>query len=182
MENTSLTKSLLLGTVLAATPLAVLGQMQSTSAYGPSEGDWELTLGGSGSNDNSFDSGAGGLNGSIGYFFSDALELSLRQDLSLSDLGGSSSWSAGTRMALDYHFDLGRTRPFVGVNAGGFYGDDVPDTFAAGLEAGIKYYVKPQTFVFLMGEYAWLFDDASDANNTFDDGRFVYSLGIGFNF
>jgi hypothetical protein len=53
---------------------------------------------------------------------------------------------------------------------------------AAGLEGGAKYYVKPKTFIFAMVEYQWLFNSGNDVANNFDDGRFLYSLGIGFHF
>ena len=154
---------------------------QDVDLYGPAAGDWELTLGGSGSNDNDFDAGGFGVNTSIGYFMTEAWEISVRQSLNYSDFGDS-SWNGATRAALDYHFDLDRVRPFIGVNAGGIYGDGVTDSFAAGLEGGIKFYVREKTFIFAQGEYQWLFKDVDNADNNFDDGAFLYSLGIGFNF
>ena len=151
--------------------------------YGPRQGDWEFTLGGSGSSDKDFDTGSASVNASIGYFLTEGLELSLRQGATFADSGdGSDFWNGSTRGALDYHFDLDRFRPFVGGNFGGFYGDSVTETWAAGLEAGLKFYVKPQTFIFAMGEYQWLFKDSENADDNFDDGRFLYSLGLGFNF
>jgi hypothetical protein len=83
---------------------------------------------------------------------------------------------------VDYHFNLDRWRPFVGANFGGFYGDGVDDTFAAGLEVGVKYYVLPKTFILGSLEYQWLFESAGGADDSFDDGQFIYGLGIGFNF
>lgn len=153
----------------------------SLAPWGPEAGDWELTLGGNGSNDSDFEAGGFGVSGSLGYFFTKAMELSVRQSISFSDFG-SSSWNGATRAAFDYHFYLDRIRPFVGANFGGIYGESVNETFAAGLEAGVKWYVKNETFIFGMGEYQWLFDDADSADDAFDDGQFLYSLGIGFNF
>jgi hypothetical protein len=150
--------------------------------YGPLKGDWELTLGGSASNDKDFENGGFSLDASIGYFLTDAIEVALRQGFNFSDFSGDSSWNGSTRGAIDYHFNLDRFRPFVGANFGGFYGDGVTDTFAAGLEGGAKFYVKPKTFIFAMIEYQWLFNDGDDVDDNFDDGRFLYSLGIGFNF
>lgn len=151
--------------------------------FGPQQGDWELTLGGSGSNDKNFDVGSGSIDGSIGYFLTDGLELSLRQGVIFADAGdGADFWNGTSRGALDYHFNLDRVRPFIGANFGGFYGDTITDTWAAGLEAGLKFYVKHQTFIFAMGEYQWLFKDSESADNNFEDGRFLYSMGIGFNF
>ena len=173
-----------------AAPSLIQAQETRNTAYdhdhdgfGPRRGDWELTLGGSGSNDKNFDVGSGSIDGSIGYFLTDGLELSVRQGVIFADTGdGTDFWNGTTRGAVDYHFNLDRVRPFVGANFGGFYGDTITDTWAAGLEAGFKFYVKAQTFIFAMGEYQWLFKDSSNADDNFDDGRFLYSLGIGFNF
>lgn len=150
--------------------------------FGPQQGEWEITLGGSGSNNNDFDAGGFGANASVGYFLNKSWELALRQGANYADFGGSSSWNASTRGAIDYHFDLNRFRPFVGANFGGLYGKNVTDTWAAGLEGGFKFYVHPKTFVFAMLEYQWLFKDADRVDDNFDDGQFIYSLGVGFNF
>ena len=62
------------------------------------------------------------------------------------------------------------------------YGDDVHDTGTAGLETGLKYYVKDKTLVGFNIQYDWFFDNSNDFNNRFDDGAFFYSIGVGFNF
>jgi hypothetical protein len=148
-------------------------------------GDWELTLAGTGSNDNEFDGTTVGANGSLGHFLAKEVELSLRQDLGYTDLasddeGSGSVWNASTRVALDYHFDLDRWQPFVGANIGYIYGESVDDTFEAAPEAGVKYFVNSTTFIMLMAEYQFFFEDSDDAGDSFDDGRFVYTLGMGF--
>lgn len=152
-----------------------------SGSFGPSPGDWEFTLGGSGSSDKNFDAGGFGANGSIGYFLTEESEVSLRSSGNFSDFG-TSVFNGSTRVAYDYHFDLDRFRPFVGLNAGMVYGDNVDETGIAGLEGGLKYYVQPKTFIFAMAEYQWLFDNSSQAVDGIDDGQFLYSLGIGFNF
>jgi hypothetical protein len=144
------------------------------------QGDWEMTLGGSGSNNDDFDAGSGAVSGSLGYFFTDALEVSLRQSVAYADSGPSDAWSGTTRVALDFHFDLGNARPFIGANFGGIYGKGVEETFIAGPEAGLKYFVNTTTFVFFTAEYQFLFEDSDDISDTIDDGQFVYSLGLGF--
>lgn len=171
------------GLMLSAALLGVASQQNAMAqgAYGPLPGEWELTLAGGGSNDKDFDAGAGQVGGSLGYYFTENMELSLRQSVAYSE-NGSSSWAGSSRVAFDYHFNLERWRPFVGVNFGGFYGDGINDSWAAGLEAGLKYYVLEKTFIFGLAEYQWAFNDADDADDAFDDGQFVYSLGIGFNF
>ena len=164
-------------------------------AQGFDPGDFELTLGATASNGNDFDGFNAGGNASIGYFFTDNLELSLRQSLTYSDIGSfgtdddedgeggeGSSLGASTRVALDFHFDLGAWQPFVGANIGYVYGDVANDTFEAAPEAGIKYFVNSTTFIYGIAEYQFFFDEGDEADDAFDDGQFVYSLGIGFRF
>lgn len=149
----------------------------------PTAGSHEFTLGGSGVTDDEFDDSAGGVNFSYGKYTTDRMLWSLRQTINYTnpeDAG--SAWNGSTVIAGDYHFGDGRLRPLVGANLGYVYGESVEDTWAAGLEAGLKYYVQDRTFVYGMVEYAWLFDDAEDIDNTFDNGRYVWSVGVGFNF
>jgi hypothetical protein len=175
-----MTKNIIRSLLIAASVLFLALPTQAQQ-YGPVAGDWELTLGGGGSNDRDFDNGSFNLNTGVGYYFTPAMELGLRQGLNYADFG-ESVWNGSTRLAFDYHFDLDRFRPFLGVNVGGVYGESVRNTFAAGFEGGLKYYVQERTFVFGMLEYQWLFRSAGRADNNFDDGQFLYTVGIGFNF
>jgi hypothetical protein len=185
---------MILGSVSAAAmSLAALPAMSQTEledtmgyssakAFGPVEGDWEFQLGGSGSNDNDFDSGIFSLNLSGGYYFTDNILGGVRQNISFADSGSDSSWNGSSVAFADYVWDFGKVRPFVGITLGGLYGDGVDDTFIAGPEAGVKYYVKEETFLFGRVNYDFLFDSADDADSSIDDGRFVYAVGVGFNF
>jgi hypothetical protein len=168
--------------VIAAAAVTLLATGVQAQVYGPVAGDWELTLEGRGANDRRFENGAFGLSGSLGYFMTDNWEVAVRQEVAYTDFGGSSRWNAITLAALDYHFNLDRWRPFIGVAFGGIYGDDVKNSFLAGPELGVKYYVKPKTFIQAKMDYQWIFRRARDIDNRFDDGRFGYSVGIGFNF
>ncbi|MFP4143835.1 MAG: outer membrane beta-barrel protein [Phycisphaeraceae bacterium] len=169
--------------MLAALIAAPAFAQEDVSAFGPEKGDWQLTLGGAGSNDNDFDTGDFSVNGTLGYFYTDEWKVSLRQ---------SASWNGGegvedqdnyeTLIAANYFFDMGRWQPFVGGNIGYIYGDNVDDTWAAGPEAGVHYYALEDTFVFGRVAYEFYFDEADDADDAFDDGEFLYTLGIGFNF
>ncbi|MGH7215097.1 MAG: hypothetical protein ACREIT_10075 [Tepidisphaeraceae bacterium] len=47
---------------------------------------------------------------------------------------------------------------------------------------GVKFFVNSTPFIFLMAEYQFFFEDSDDAGDAFDDGQFVYSLGIGLRF
>lgn len=153
---------------------------------GPKKGTREITLNGTGTTDNDLDSGTFGLSGSYGWYHSDALMFAVRQTV---DWAGARNQdddvSASTRLAVDYHFNGGTRshwRPFVGLNVGYVYGGGVDETFAAGPEAGIKYYVNDTTFVLVQTEYRYHFDSGGEIDDNFDDGSFVHTVGLGFNF
>lgn len=167
---------------ILAAMAAMFVSASAASAAPAGERMWELTLGGAGSSDNDFDGGGFNINGQLGYYFTDQWQVNLRQTAGYSDFGDS-SWSAATRLGVDYHFDFGQDQrfiPFVGASLGYLYGDNTNDTFAAGPEAGLKAYVNDTTFIYGSVAYEFLFDDAGDADDSFDDGQFVYGVGIGF--
>ena len=56
----------------------------------------------------------------------------------------------------------------------------VDETLFAGPEAGVKYFVKEDTFIYGLVQYQWFFDDLELAEDNADDGGFLYALGIGF--
>src|SRR5206468_3317528 len=119
---------------------------------------------------------SGGGTGSVGYFFTPNIELGVRQGVQYSDIGTGSSGHGSslqleTDVPLDYHFDLGRWQPFVGVNIGYIYGDAVHNTFEAGPEAGVKWFANDTTFVYLIVDYEFPFDKHS-SSNTFSNGIF----------
>lgn len=144
------------------------------------QGDWELTLSGQGRHGPDVNGVDAGINASLGYFITKELELGVRQSVSYADdTGAGSAWVGTTRLALDYHFDLGRWQPYVGANLGYQYGD-VHNSFEAAPEAGVKFFVNSTTFIQLGVEYQFFFDRDSNAGNAFSDGQFVYGLGIGF--
>jgi hypothetical protein len=195
-------KALFAATALALVPCAASAQMQSQTQYqtetqvqsetelagiefyyGGRQGDSEVTLSGSGSNDKDFESGGFGLSGSYGWYLTDEVMLNIRQSVLYADPGDDdSAWNGSTRVGALYNFDLGVWRPFVGLNVGYLYGDTTDEGFIAGPEVGVRYFVNPKTFVFGQAEYQFLFDSFSDIDNAFDDGSFAYSVGVGFNF
>lgn len=170
------------GMVLSVLAVAAVAMMPTSAFAYFEEGDKEVTLSGTAANGNDFDGVTAGINGSIGYFMTDNLELSLRQTVTYTDIGVDASMNGSTRVALDFHFDMEALQPFVGANFGYVYGDAVNDTFEAAPEGGVKWFVNSTTFLFAMVEYQIFFDSASEANNAFNDGQFVYTLGIGFRF
>ena len=167
--------------VISLLPTAAMAQEEMGGGFGPEAGDWEITFGGGGTTSQDIDVTDANVNGSVGYFFTEAWELSLRQDVRFSDVG-QSNLNGATRVAIDYHFDLDRLRPFIGANIGGVYGDAIVDSGAAGLEAGAKWYALEKTFLFGRLEYQWFFDSGSEIDDSFEDGSFIYTFGIGFNF
>ena len=170
------------GIVLSVLAIAAVALApRSTYAYFE-EGDKEVTLSGTAANGNDFNGVVAGVNGSLGYFLTDNLELSVRQTITYTDIGVGSALNGSTRVALDFHFDLEALQPFVGGNFGYVYGDAVNDTFEAAPEGGVKWFVNSTTFIFAMAEYQFFFDSGDSASNSFSDGQFVYTLGIGFRF
>ena len=145
---------------------------------------WELTVGGSGASNDSFDTGAANLALSVGYYFSEVVELSLRQGLSYADGSGSASgqWNGVSRVALDFHLPLDCWSPFIGANVGYGYGDTTHESWMGGAEAGVKWYVKDQTFIQGIVEYDFLFDESDRVEDLFEDAIFIYSIGMGIRF
>ena len=157
--------------------------MLPTLSYGYfEEGDKEVLLSGSAFNDGDFEGVAIAVNGSVGYFITDNLEASLRQSLVYDDIASDASVNGSTRVALDFHFDLEAWQPFVGGNFGYVYGDAVNDTFELAPEAGVKWFVNSTTFIMAMVEYQFFFDSGDEVDNGFNDGQFIWSLGVGFRF
>jgi len=168
--------------MLFVSALAILpATVASAQVRVPMQGDWEIRLGGGGSNNQDFNAGSFNIDGSLGYYLSKQLEVSLRQSVSYGDNNNGTAWNGSTRVALDLNFDLGKFQPYVGANIGFVYGDSVSDTWAAAPEAGVRFYVLDRTFIFGQAEYQFFFRDSGGIGDGFDNGQFVYSLGIGFN-
>ncbi|RFA31144.1 hypothetical protein CAI21_00325 [Alkalilimnicola ehrlichii] len=152
---------------------------------GPVEGDREITLFGSGRSDVDFDNNTISVNGSFAQYLTDEWSLGVRQGIDYIDRPDESSiWQGSTALFTQWHFGApdAMVRPFVGVNFGGFYGDNLTDTWAAGPEVGAKWYVQPQTFILTQVDYQFTFRNADDLDEDWDDGRFNYHIGVGYNF
>jgi len=161
--------------------LCLANSAMAQEDYGFQSGDWEVTLQGSGTSDENWKNHTLAAEGSLGYFLFDSLGVGLRQGAGYTDVeNGSDRWTGSSRAFADLHFDLDRMQPFIGANYGYLYGDDVNNTFIAGPEAGLKVFFNSSTFLYLLGEYNLTLEDADQADERFDDGRFVYALGMGF--
>ena len=164
----------LLFAALCLVPAFAYGQ----AAHGP----FELELGGSGANGPNFNGFTAAVDGSLGYYFSDVIEVSIRQSVAYSDIAGV-GWDASTRLALDLHVPITDAFvPYVGANFGYVYGNSVRNTWEAAPEAGIKFYVNATTFIFVSAEYQFFFNQNSTAGTVFRNGQFIYGLGLGFRF
>lgn len=185
MKPTITLRKLLLCFVAITAPAALVAQSVTNDPLSfRRAGEREFTLGGSGASNTDMDDSFGGLSFSYGWYHTENTAIAIRQSINYSNPErGGTTWMGATRVAYDYHLAArGAFRPFVGANFGGVYGDAVSDTWAAGLEAGVKYYVQPKTFIYAMGEYGWFFDRASGIDDTFRDGSINWSVGLGFNF
>lgn len=165
-------------------PLISLSLFSAVSlADAPMQGTREFSVSGAGSSDKEFDNNTFAMEASYGKYLSSAAAVGVRQSISVVDSQeGDTDWNGATRVFYDYHFRQQNMRPFVGAHIGYVYGDSVEESFIAGPEAGFKYYVLPSTFVVAQIEYQFLFEEANDANDRYDDGAFAYSVGMGFNF
>lgn len=145
----------------------------------PKTGDQLVTLSGSGASNKDFNTNSINLSFDYGKFLSREAAVGLRQSVGISDTEDDNSWNGSTRLFYDYHFGTTEWRPFVGANIGGVYGDGVKETGFAGPEAGVKYFLKEETYVQLQAEYQFFFSSGNDVKDNFDDGSFVYGLGMG---
>lgn len=142
-------------------------------------GDHTLTISGSGSSDHEFDSNVSSIELDLATFLTDSTAIAIRQGVGYADTRGNDDWNASTRLALDYFIPFEPCVPFVGLNFGYLYGDNVNETFIAGPELGLRHILNETTFINILVEYQFLFEDADEADEQFDEGRFVYTLGLG---
>jgi hypothetical protein len=176
---------------LAITPCAVIGLAILTLASVPrlaaadqyDRSPWEFTLAGTGTSNKDFDSNSVGVDGSLGYFLG-PIELGVRQSVNYVSTDADDAVNASTRAFVDLEFEIGPFAPFIGANIGYVYGDLVKDQFIAGPEAGLKLYFHENHDVFIYGriEYQFFFEDSDQADDAFEDGQFVYAIGVGFRF
>lgn len=149
---------------------------------GPAKGSYEFALGGAGLGNSRFNGADVAFSGSVGYYLDDDWLLVGRQDGSYSDEGNDRS-AGSTRIGVDWFVPTGTPfRPFVGVNGGFTFGESINETIAVGPEFGLRYFVKPSTFVQAMIEAQVFFTRTEDRTELFDDGALLYSFTMGATF
>jgi hypothetical protein len=178
--------------VLPTVALAVLAMLPAVSNAGTKAGDFVLQLEGSGANTKAFNSGDFGLNLGVGYFITDAAEVSLDQGLAYAyadrhtkaPAGAGQSVNANngdtfaglTQLSFDWNFVLGNFVPFVGANGGVAYGTNgVKTVWEAGPEGGLKVFLNATTYIY--GEVQW--DLFLNHTRAAGDSEFVYGIGLG---
>jgi hypothetical protein len=142
------------------------------------QGDWVLTLAGTGDSNKDFNRGAFELGGSVGYFVTQNIELAVHQDLGYAE--HPSVFTGVTQLSADWVFDLGRWAPYLGVNGGLAYGTHAQGESEVGPEAGVRYFINSTTFVF--GQIEWDFHNdnhGSGAASGFQFSTIVYTVGLG---
>lgn len=144
---------------------------KADSFNGFQKGDWALTLSGGGASTKDLDDSSFTLNVAPSYFLTNEFELGVRQLAAYND-----GFTGATTAFLDYNIRLENHKlvPYVGVNFGYSYGENVSDAWRLGPEVGLKYFVNDTTYLY--GNVAYEFD----LNDGFDNGGFVYGVGIGF--
>ncbi len=162
------------------------GAIAQPGSIGPEDGSREFSLAGAGTSDKDFDNSSFGVSGDYGWYTSSHSTWGIRQSINFANIEGDDQgndyMNGATRGYYDYHFGSGEARPFVGASLGGVYGDSVNESGFAGLELGLKYYVLSNTFIQGRAEYQFFFDSGDAAKDNFDDGAWVYVLGMGYNF
>jgi hypothetical protein len=165
------------GLVLGALFVPAMAYADNTT-----NGGFEITVAGVGNSTKDVEQGQFNLEGSLGVLIGPNFELGIRQSVSYLDTdAGGQQWNGASRGFLDLQLNIGRFAPFIGGNVGYIYGDGVSDTWAGGPEAGAKFYLGQSGDVFLFGrvEYQFFFDKGDKINDVFDDGQFLYTLGVG---
>lgn len=157
--------------IALAVLLGIVASVGAVQAQGFEKGDWALTLSGGGVSSKDLDNSSFTLNVAPSYFLSNEFELGVRQTIAYSD-----GFTGATVGFLDFNFRMENRKfvPYVGANFGYSYGEGVSDDWRLGPEVGLKYFVNETTYVY--GNVSYEFD----LNDGFDNGGFVYGVGIGF--
>jgi outer membrane protein W len=170
-------KTKALGIIITALLFGTVAQAQQNFSF--QKGERTFTLSGSGASDKKFNTSATSVQFGFGWLIADNVSLAVRQGVSYADVSGNSDWNGSSRVGVDFYLDLNCFQPFLGAGIGYVYGDTVRNQFIAGPNAGVLYFINQTTFVSLGIEYQFLFKNTDEFKDSYNDGRFVYALGMG---
>ncbi|MGY6554324.1 MAG: hypothetical protein ACXIUM_07355 [Wenzhouxiangella sp.] len=168
-------------------PISAVAQQGTSNSFGPAAGDREMSISGAGSSDRRFKGGSFGITGDYGWYRSDQTVWGIRQSVNYASIRGESItddfWNGSTRAYMNYQFGAAQARPFVGASLGFVYGDGVKNSGFSGLETGMKYYMREKTYFLARVEYQFFFSkNRNEFEDSFKDGAWAYTVGLGYNF
>jgi hypothetical protein len=142
-------------------------------------GPFEVTFAASGDNNRGFTSGGADIGGSFGFFVLPFLEISARDAYSWENAGNGDNWENTARGAIDFNIPLGNLEPYFGANVGYFATHDLGSSPEAAPEIGLKWLFTKHVFIYGQAEYDFFW---RNSGNTFNNGEFVYGIGLGLRF
>jgi hypothetical protein len=143
-------------------------------------GPFEVTVSAAGSNNRQFTTGGFTVDGSVGFFVLPFLEIAARDGFTYDDPGTGYTWDNTVRGAIDFNLPLGNFEPYAGGNIGYFAShNDGGSSPLAAPEIGLKFLFTKNVFIFGQFEYDFFW---RNTGNTFSNGQFVYTVGLGFRF
>lgn len=110
------------------------------------------------------------------------LEKIFNPEVSFSDIPEEKVWDDTTRLIVDYYFGSGEITPLVGISMGYVQKENEKKQLLARPKIGLKYYMNPSTYLYGLLEYQLLFDETARLPDVYDDGEFVYGIGLGLTF
>lgn len=168
--------------ILATTALIILMPLISIAQgkSGFQQDKQKFTTFGTRLTDRKFDGTGPAFSLSIDRFLN--LEKVVRQDLSFMNVPNDSDWNDSARVIANYYFGTEAWVPLVGLSMGYMEDENKIDRLVAGPEIGFKYFMNQRTFLYGLLEYQFLFKDIIDVGDIYDNGQFVYGVGLGLTF
>lgn len=110
------------------------------------------------------------------------LEEIFNQEVSFVDIPQEKVWDDSTRLVADYYFGSGEIVPLVGISMGYIQKEDEEDQIVARPKIGLKYFMNPNAYLYGLLEYQLRFQHDEDLYDVYNQGQFVYGIGLGLSF
>jgi hypothetical protein len=167
--------------ILAFSALLLVPCLAHAQNLANDAGPFEITGSASGSNNREFSAGGFTVGGSVGFFVLPWLEIAARDGFTYNDAGGNTAfdWQNNVRGAIDFNLPLDHFEPFVGGSIGYFSSRHDGSSPEAAPELGLKFLFTKNVFLFGQIEYDFFW---RNTGNTFSNGQFVYTVGLGVRF